>query len=280
MASLTIRELLEAGTHFGHQTKRWNPKMKVYIYGARNGIYIIDLQKTVRLFEEAREFLRQVAAEGGRVLFVGTKRQARDIIAEHARRVEMSHVTVRWLGGTLTNFSTIKRSIRRLGELDRMKEDGTLELLSKKEATQREKERLRLEKFIGGIKTMKELPRAVFIVDTLREHIALAEAQKLKVPIVALVDTNCDPDGIDFVLPGNDDAIRSIRLVTARVADAIAEGLSLARRGEAAAGEFADIEARMLAEAGEAEAPEGGDGSAPLEPGPAPAAPGTEAPSP
>ncbi|MEE9275919.1 MAG: 30S ribosomal protein S2 [bacterium] len=224
MTSVSLRELLEAGAHFGHQTKRWNPKMRPYIFGARNGIYIIDLQKTVRLFKEALEFIRSVAAGGGRVIFVGTKPQAQAIIREEAQRVGMLYVTQRWLGGTLTNFATIRKSIARLLDLESMKADGTFELLAKKEAVRREKDRQRLDKFLGGIKTMEGLPKALFVVDTRHEHIAVREAVKLGIPVVAMVDTNANPEGVEYILPGNDDALRSVRLFTSRVADAVEEG--------------------------------------------------------
>lgn len=227
MASVTLRDLLEAGAHFGHQTNRWNPRMRPYIFGARNGVYIIDLQKTLRLFKEALGFLKDVSAKGGEVLFVGTKAQAREIVAEEARNVGMPYVTIRWLGGTLTNFSTVKNSIARLIELDSMKEDGTFELLAKKEAVRREKDRLRLDKFLGGIKNMGGIPKAVFIVDAGHEHIAIREAVKLKIPVISMVDTNADPAGVDYVLPGNDDALRSIRLFVSLAAQAVFEGVGL-----------------------------------------------------
>lgn len=224
MATITMKQLLEAGTHFGHQTKRWNPKMKKYIFGARNGIYIIDLQKTVRKLKEACKVARDVTAEGGSILFVGTKKQAQEIINEEATRCQMFYVNQRWLGGMLTNFSTIRKSVNRLKEIERMKEDGTFESLTKKEGIQLEKERAKLEKYLLGIKDMDSLPRAVFIVDTKKERIALSEARKLSVPTIALVDTNCDPDEVSYVVPGNDDAIRSIRLITSMIADAVIEG--------------------------------------------------------
>jgi len=227
LASVTLRDLLEAGAHFGHQTNRWNPRMRPYIFGARNGVYIIDLQKTLRLFKEALGFLKDVSAKGGEVLFVGTKAQAREIVAEEARNVGMPYVTIRWLGGTLTNFSTVKNSIARLIELDSMKEDGTFELLAKKEAVRREKDRLRLDKFLGGIKNMGGIPKAVFIVDAGHEHIAIREAVKLKIPVISMVDTNADPAGVDYVLPGNDDALRSIRLFVSLAAQAVFEGVGL-----------------------------------------------------
>ena len=235
MASVTLRGLLEAGAHFGHQTNRWNPKMKPYIFGARNGVYIIDLQKTLRLFKEALEFLKGVGANGGEVLFVGTKPQAQEIVAEEARDAGMPYVTIRWLGGTLTNFSTIKNSIARLVELNGMKEDGTFELLAKKEAVRREKNRIRLDKFLGGIKNMGGIPKAMFIVDAGHEHIAIREAVKLKIPVVAMVDTNADPTGVDYILPGNDDALRSIRLFVSLAAQAVSEGVALRQDSKAGA---------------------------------------------
>lgn len=224
MAAITMKQLLEAGTHFGHQTKRWNPKMKKYIFGARNGIYIIDLQKTVRKLKEACKFARDVSSEGGSILFVGTKKQGMEIIGEEARRCQMFYVNQRWLGGMLTNFNTIRRSVNRLKAIERMKEEGTFEALTKKEVIRLEKERAKLEKYLSGIKEMDSLPRAVFIIDTKKERIALSEANKLSIPTIALVDTNCDPDEVDYVIPGNDDAIRSIRLVTMKIADAVIEG--------------------------------------------------------
>jgi small subunit ribosomal protein S2 len=221
---LPVRALLEAGVHFGHQTKRWNPKMRQYIYGARNGIHIIDLDQTARLFARAFQFVSDVVAKGGYVLFVGTKRQAQDIVQEEAARCGQHFVTNRWLGGTLTNFRTIRQGLERLRSLERMKEDGTYEQLPKKEVLGLEKERERLEEYIGGIKNMHGLPGAVFVIDPALEDIAIREARKLNIPIVAITDTNCDPDQIEFPVPGNDDAIRSIKLITARIADACLEG--------------------------------------------------------
>ena len=231
MATVTLKELLEAGSHFGHRTTRWNPKMRPYIFGARNGVYIIDLQKTLRLFKEALEVIKEIASKGGNVLFVGTKPQAQEIVVEEANKVGMPHVTVRWLGGTLTNFSTIKNSIAKLIELEGMKTDGTFELLAKKEAVRREKDRLRLDKFLGGIKMLEGLPKAMFVIDASHEHIAVREAVKLGIPVIAMVDTNCNPDGITHLLPGNDDALRSIRLFVSRVSEAIAEGTALRKDG-------------------------------------------------
>ncbi len=220
----SMKELLEAGVHFGHQVKRWNPKMKRYIFGERNGIYIIDLQKTLKGLEDAYIAVRDVAFSNVGVLFVGTKKQAQDAIMEEAQRASAFYVNQRWLGGMLTNFSTVKNSIERLKKIDAMKEDGTMGLLPKKEATSLEKERAKLEKNLSGIKDMKELPGIIFIVDSRKERIAVAEARKLSIPIVAVVDTNCDPDEIDYVIPGNDDAIRAIKLLTSKIADAALEG--------------------------------------------------------
>jgi small subunit ribosomal protein S2 len=224
MSNITMKELLEAGVHFGHQTKRWNPKMKPYIFGARNGIYIIDLQKTVRLFKNAYNFVVETAQTGENILFVGTKKQAQDSVAEEAGRCNMFYVNQRWLGGMLTNFATVKQSIDRLKRIDAMFADGSVELYTKKEALQLEKERQKLEKTLGGIKGMSRLPGALFVVDPKNEEIAVAEAKKLGIPVVAIVDTNCDPDFIDYVIPGNDDAIRAIRLLTSKMADAVNEG--------------------------------------------------------
>jgi len=218
-----MKELLEAGVHFGHQTRRWNPKMKRYIYGARNGIYIIDLHQTLKLFETAQQFIQDTVTNGGRVLFVGTKKQAQDAIQEAATRSRQFYVNQRWLGGMLTNFQTIQSRVKRLNELRKMEEDATLERLTKKEARLLTEEKAKLERYLGGIERMTKLPDALFIVDLKKEHIAVAEARKLGIPIVAIVDTNCDPDEVDFVIPGNDDAIRSIKLIAGRIADAIVE---------------------------------------------------------
>ena len=223
-----MKQLLEAGVHFGHQTRRWNPKMKKYIFTERNGIYIIDLQKTVKKVEEAYKFVKELAADGGTVLFVGTKKQAQDSVKEEAARSGMYFVNQRWLGGTLTNFETIQKRIARLKDIERMSEDGTFEVLPKKEVVQLRKEQERLEKFLGGIKDMKGLPDALFIIDPRKERIAVAEAHKLNIPIVGIVDTNCDPDEIDYVIPANDDAIRAVKLLTGKMADAILE----AKQGE------------------------------------------------
>src|SRR5688572_16643263 len=226
---LSVKELFEAGVHFGHQTKRWNPKMRPFIYGARNGIHIIDLDQTTRLFKRAYDFIVDAVGKGGHILMVGTKRQAQDIVQEEARRSGMYFVTNRWLGGTLTNFRTIKQGLDRLRTLERMKEDGTYEQLLKKEVAKLEKERDRLEKYLGGLKGMGSVPAAVFVIDPHQELIAVSEARKLNIPVVAITDTNCDPDLIDFVIPGNDDALRSIKLITARIADACVEGVQRRR---------------------------------------------------
>jgi small subunit ribosomal protein S2 len=227
MSTVTMKQLLEAGVHFGHQTKRWNPKMKEYIFGSRNGIYIIDLQKTVRLFKEAYKFVVDIASKGEHVLFVGTKKQAQDSISEEAQRAGMFYVNHRWLGGTLTNFRTIKKNVERLKKIEKMKEDGTFEALPKKEVLGLEKERDKMQKTLGGIKNMGKLPGGLFIVDPRKEGIAVREARKLGIPIVAIVDTNCDPDEVDFIIPGNDDAIRAIRLISSKVAEACLEGKQL-----------------------------------------------------
>ena len=224
MSVVSMKQLLEAGVHFGHQTRRWNPKMAEYIFTERNGIYIIDLQKTVKKMEEAYLFVRDIAAEGGNILFVGTKKQAQDAIKEEALRAEMYYVNVRWLGGMLTNFKTIKKSIQKLHNLNKMAEDGTFDLLPKKEVAALQKQMADLEKNLGGIKDMKGLPSAIFIVDPKKEKNAVDEARKLGIPIVAIVDTNCDPDEVDYVIPGNDDAIRAIKLIASTLADAVLEG--------------------------------------------------------
>lgn len=229
---LNVRELFEAGVHFGHQTRRWNPKMRPFLYGARNGTHIIDLDQTVQLFRRAFNFMSDLVARGGHVMFVGTKRQAQDIVREEAQRAGQYYVVNRWLGGTLTNFRTIKGGLERLRALERMAEDGTYQNISKKEISQLEKERTRFEKYIGGVKGMGSLPQAIFVVDPAQETIAVAEARKLKVPLVAITDSNCDPSVIDYPIPGNDDAIRSIRLITGALADACLLGAS--RRRDAA----------------------------------------------
>ena len=228
MPVVSMKQLLEAGVHFGHQTRRWNPKMAQYIFTERNGIYIIDLQKTVKKLEEAYLFVRDVAADGSDVLFVGTKKQAQDSVKEEAIRCGMPYVNARWLGGMLTNFNTIKRRIKRLEQLKKMEADGTFDLLPKKEVIKLKLEIEKLEKFMGGIVNMKKQPAAMFIVDPRKERIAVQEAHKLGIPIVAIVDTNCDPDEIDYVIPGNDDAIRAVRLIAGAMADAVIEG----RQGE------------------------------------------------
>ena len=228
MSSVSMKQLLEAGVHFGHQTRRWNPKMARYIFTERNGIYIIDLQKTVKMLDAAYDFIREVSAEGGEILFVGTKKQAQEAIREEAERCGMHFVNARWLGGMLTNYKTIQKRIARLEQLNKMKEDGTFDLLPKKEVIKLELEIEKLEKFMGGIKNMGTLPKAMFIVDTRKEKIAVAEAKNLGIPVVAIVDTNCDPDEVDYVIPGNDDAIRAVKLIAGAMADAIIEG----RQGE------------------------------------------------
>ena len=240
MSSVSMKQLLEAGVHFGHQTRRWNPKMAKYIFTERNGIYIIDLQKTVKMLDTAYDFIRDVSAEGGEILFVGTKKQAQEAIKEEAERCGMHYVNARWLGGMLTNYRTIKTRIARLEQLNKMKEDGTFDLLPKKEVVQLEHEIEKLEKFIG------ELPKAIFVVDTRKEKIAVAEARNLGIPVVAIVDTNCDPDEIDYVIPGNDDAIRAVKLIAGAMADAVIEG----RQGEqlTAAPEEASEEAEATEE--------------------------------
>jgi len=224
MSVVSIKQLLEAGVHFGHHTRRWNPKMAEYIFTERNGIYIIDLQKTIKKFEEAYMFARDIAAEGGNILFVGTKKQASDAIREEAERCGMYFVNVRWLGGMLTNYKTIKMSINRLNALEKMQEDGTFDMLPKKEVAGLQKEMANLERNLGGIKAMEGLPAAIFIVDPRKEHNAVLEAKKLGIPVIAIVDTNCDPDDADYVIPGNDDAIRAIRLIASVIADAVIEG--------------------------------------------------------
>ena len=225
MSVISMKQLLEAGVHFGHQTRRWNPKMAKYIFTERNGIYIIDLQKTVRKVDEAYAFLRSVAEEGKSVLFVGTKKQAQEAIREESTRANMFYVNERWLGGMLTNFQTIQKRVSRLKELEQMEADGTFDVLTKKEVQLLRHEMEKLEKYLGGIKEMKKLPGALFIVDPRKERIAVAEARKLHIPIVAIVDTNCDPDEIDYVIPGNDDAIRAVKLLTGCMADAVQEGM-------------------------------------------------------
>ena len=224
MSVVSMKQLLEAGVHFGHQTRRWNPKMAEYIYMERNGIYIIDLQKTVKKLEEAYDFARDTAADGGTILFVGTKKQAQDAVKEEAEKVGMYYVNARWLGGMLTNFKTMRTRIDRLAQLKKMQEDGTFDMLPKKEVIKLTNEIEKLEKYLGGVKDMKKLPSALFVVDPRKEHNAVAEARRLHIPIIAIVDTNCDPDEIDYVIPGNDDAIRAIRLISSSMASAVQEG--------------------------------------------------------
>jgi small subunit ribosomal protein S2 len=243
-----MKQLLEAGVHFGHQTRRWNPKMKPYIFGARNGIHIIDLQKTVKLFDKAYDFIAKTVSDGYSLLYVGTKKQAHDSVVEESERCGMFYVVNRWLGGTLTNFQTIRKSINRLKELETMKREGTLSRYTKKEALGMEKEMVKLEKNLGGIKNMDDLPGAVFIVDPKKEHIAIREARKLGIPVVAIADTNCDPDEIDYIIPGNDDAIRAIRLVCSKMADACIQGHAIAEER---------LKAEAEAEAREAQEQEG-----------------------
>jgi small subunit ribosomal protein S2 len=237
--NLTVKDLIESGVHFGHQTKRWNPKMRPFIYGARNGIHIIDLDQTIELFKRAYNHVVQTVARGGHVLFVGTKRQAAEVIAEEAARAKQFYVTGRWLGGTLTNFRTIKAGIDRLRELERMSEDGTFAQLLKKEALTLQREQEKLQEYLGGIKLMNSVPSLIYVVDPHHEHIAIREARKLNIPIVAITDTNCDPDNIDYLVPGNDDAIRSIRLITAKIADACLEGEQARRNFTSSMGQSA-----------------------------------------
>lgn len=263
MPVVTMKQLLEAGVHFGHQTRRWNPKMKSYIFTERNGIYIIDLQKTVKLMDGAYNFVRDLAARGGQIIFVGTKKQAQESIRFEAERCGMHYVNQRWLGGMLTNYQTISRRIERLHALERMEEDGTFDLLPKKEVLILKHEHEKLLKFLGGIRNLKALPDAVYVVDPRKERIAVAEARKLGIPIIAIIDTNCDPDEIDYIIPGNDDAIRAIKLITSLLADAVIEGRHLLEEeqagddesgtGEGLPGEAA-IEAVEALEAGENEA--------------------------
>jgi small subunit ribosomal protein S2 len=243
---ITMRQLLEAGVHFGHQTKRWNPKMKPYIFGARNGIYIIDLQKTVAMARAAFRFVGDVTSRGGSVLFVGTKKQAQDVVQEEARRSSQFFVTSRWLGGTLTNFKTIKQGIDRLKAIEKMAEDGTYDRLPKKEVANLERERTKLEKNLGGVKELSRLPGCIYVIDPKKEQIAVHEASRLGIPVIGLVDTNCDPEGIDFVIPGNDDAIRSIKLFTSKIAEACIEGA--ARYKASGAAERDEAEERRKAE--------------------------------
>jgi len=243
---ISMKQLLEAGVHFGHQTRRWNPKMAEYIFTERNGIYIIDLQKTVKKVEEAYYFIRDIAAAGEDILFVGTKKQAQDSIKEEAERVGMYYVNARWLGGMMTNFKTIQKRIERLNQINKMEEEGTFDLLPKKEVINLKAQRDKLEKYLGGIKEMKKLPGALFVVDPRKEKIAIAEAKKLGIPVVAIVDTNCDPEEVDYVIPGNDDAIRAVKLIASTISNAIIEG----RQGEDAlpVNDAAEVEAEEIVE--------------------------------
>ena len=245
---VTMKELLEAGVHFGHQVKRWNPKMKRYIFGQRNGIYIIDLQKTVKMFDVAYNFVKDLSAKGQSILFVGTKKQAQDVIIDEAGRSQSYFVNQRWLGGMLTNFKTVKQGIEKLKKIEKMNEDGTYGLLTKKEVAKYETERQRLNKNLSGVKDMNKLPGAIVIIDPKKETIAVAEARKLSIPIVALVDTNCDPDDIDYVIPGNDDAIRSIRLISSKMTDAVLEGKAILNKKKEDAAEKIAIEQKIAEE--------------------------------
>jgi small subunit ribosomal protein S2 len=258
LATITMKELLEAGVHFGHQTKRWDPRMKEYIFGERNGIYIIDLQKTLKMFKEASKFVTELAAQGKVILFVGTKRQAQDAIAEEATRCGMFYINQRWLGGLLTNWVTVQKSVKRLQELDEMATDGRYELLTKKEVIRLERERKHLQANLAGIKSMRRLPDAIFVVDSSNEAIAVKEARKLGIPVVAVVDTNCDPTVVDYVIPGNDDALRAIRLFTSKIADSVAEGAAAASDKQFAVdhgGVTADLQAAAEGEPAEGVAP-------------------------
>ncbi len=253
MATITMKELLEAGVHFGHQTKRWNPRMKEYIFGERNGIYIIDLQKTLKMFKEASKFVTDLTGQGKVILFVGTKRQAQDAIAEEANRCGMFYINQRWLGGLLTNWITVQKSVKRLQELDEMATDGRYELLTKKEVIRLERERKHLQANLAGIKNMRRLPDALFVVDSNNEAIAVKEARKLGIPVVAVVDTNCDPTVVDYVIPGNDDALRAIRLFTSKVSDSVVEGVQMAgdkRAADAGVTADAQLEAAPVEAAG------------------------------
>ena len=241
MAVISMKQLLEAGVHFGHQTRRWNPKMKKYIFTERNGIYIIDLQKTVKKVEEAYNFINQVSEDGGKVLFVGTKKQAQESVKAEAERAGHFYVNQRWLGGILTNYKTISKRVKRISEIEKMEEDGTFDVLPKKEVVELKKEYDRLIKFLGGIRDMKSMPQALFVVDPRKERNAIAEARKLNIPIVGIVDTNCDPDEIDYVIPANDDAIRAVKLLTGKMADAILEGQQGVSNDEVAAEQNIDL---------------------------------------
>lgn len=251
MAVVTMKELLESGVHFGHQVKRWNPKMKKYIFGERNGIHIIDLQKTLKGVEEAYSFVRNLSSTGAPVLFVGTKKQAQDAVAEEANRAEAFYVNNRWLGGMLTNFTTVRKSIERLKKIETMKEDGTYNVLTKKEVAGLEKERIKLDKNLSGIKNMVNLPGALFVIDPKKEKIAIAEARRLSIPIVAVVDSNCDPDEADYVIPGNDDAIRAIKLISSKMAEAVREGRGSLEKSLEAKSESAAIEEKIGQEVAE-----------------------------
>jgi small subunit ribosomal protein S2 len=253
MSEVTMKQMLEAGLHFGHQTRRWNPKMKPYIFGPRNGIYIINLDKTMRLFRVAYDFITQEASKGGSILFVGTKRQAQAIIKEEAQRCNMFFINHRWLGGTLTNFQTIKKAVDRLKSIEAMQEDGSINRFPKKEILLMEKERVKLDRNIGGIKNMRSMPAAVFVVDPNKEQIAVKEAINLNIPVIALTDTNCNPDGLSFVIPGNDDAIRAIKLITSAIADAVLGGRSKLKETEALEEEMVE---QAMAESAEAVAEE------------------------
>ncbi len=247
MATITMKELLEAGVHFGHQTKRWNPRMKEYIFGERNGIYIIDLQKTLKMFKEASKYVTDLALDGKTILFVGTKRQAQDAIAEEATRCGMFYINQRWLGGLLTNWATVQKSVKRLQELDEMATDGRYDLMTKKEVIKLERERKHLQANLAGIKNMRRLPDALFVVDSNNETIAVKEARKLGIPVVAVVDTNCDPTLVDYIIPGNDDALRAIRLFTSKIADSIVEGVQMG--GDKELAEVAGVTASADADA-------------------------------
>jgi small subunit ribosomal protein S2 len=259
---VTMKELLESGVHFGHQVKRWNPKMKRYIFGARNGIYIIDLQKTIKMLEDAYNFIKDLSSSGESILFVGTKKQAQDVVTEESQRGGCYYINQRWLGGVLTNFQTVKQSITKLKKIEKMKEDGTYDLLTKKEVAKYEKERLRLEKNLIGVKDMNALPAAMFIIDPKKERIAVAEAIKLSIPIVAIVDTNCDPDEINHVIPGNDDAIRAIKLITSRMVDAVIEGREIFNKAATEAAEKAAAEKEAAEKAAEKAATEAAEKAA------------------
>ncbi|EOD7963478.1 30S ribosomal protein S2 [Staphylococcus aureus] len=252
MAVISMKQLLEAGVHFGHQTRRWNPKMKKYIFTERNGIYIIDLQKTVKKVDEAYNFLKQVSEDGGQVLFVGTKKQAQESVKSEAERAGQFYINQRWLGGLLTNYKTISKRIKRISEIEKMEEDGLFEVLPKKEVVELKKEYDRLIKFLGGIRDMKSMPQALFVVDPRKERNAISEARKLNIPIVGIVDTNCDPDEIDYVIPANDDAIRAVKLLTAKMADAILEGQQGVSNEEVAAEQNIDLDEKEKSEETEA----------------------------